>query len=238
MNTRFGYLQARLQARYAKLPDESRWLHLAGLKELASFLEELRNSPLSAWITGLSAASSPEDIEKYLHKCLLDTIREIAGWFSPSWSATIHSFETLLQLPAIDYLSRSEAAGTENIEDDELLELLQTGKQGDELLNAWISGWRALWPQMSGSHHQAIDSLIEMLQQHRLQFVDIPVRKAWETRHALEYRLRFFFRRHELQPAAAFAYLALVALMLERLRAELLQRALFSGPVTVAEGEA
>jgi len=237
MNTNFGYLQARLQARYATLPDENQWLHLAGLKEFASFLEELRNSPMSGWITGLSGSSSPEDIEKHLRSYLLDTMHEIAGWFNSPWSFTFNSLETLLELPTIDYLVRYGSAAAESIDDPEILELLHTGKQSDDLLNAWIVSWMSQWPQMSDRHYQAIESLIELLKQHRVQFTERSVKSAWEYRQELENKLRFFFRRNGLQPVAAFAYLVLVVLVLERLRAELLQRALFSEAVAVPNGD-
>ena len=50
---------------------------------------------------------------------------------------------------------------------------------------------------------------------------------AWPLRRDLRERLRLGFHRLPLQPAAAFYYLALLALDLERLRAALMERALF-----------
>jgi hypothetical protein len=58
------------------------------------------------------------------------------------------------------------------------------------------------------------------------------VRDGWPLRRTLQARLTLLFRRAMLDPAAAFAYLALTALDLERLRGELLRRAAF--PALVA----
>jgi hypothetical protein len=50
---------------------------------------------------------------------------------------------------------------------------------------------------------------------------------AWSLRRELRERLRLEFHRLPLEPLTAFAFLALVALDLERLRAALMERALF-----------
>jgi hypothetical protein len=53
-------------------------------------------------------------------------------------------------------------------------------------------------------------------------------------RAALERALRVLFRRSALQPEAAFSYLGLVALDLERLRAQLVLRFLWQRERTAA----
>jgi hypothetical protein len=237
MKTDYGYLQARVQARFALLPDESLWLHFAALRELASFLEELRNTSLSGWVTGLSASSSAADIETHLRKNLVDLIQEIAGWFNQSWSVAVNALQTFLELPKIESSVRSESFDIEDIHDPVLVNLLKSVSDSDDLLNAWLSGWRSQWPEMPGKHRQGIESLIDILTLHRRQFLKEPAQAAWESRHALEGQVRYFFRRHGLQPVAAFSYLVLAALVMERLRAELLQRALFTEQFSVPEGD-
>jgi len=75
VSVRYGYLQARIQARYAELPNESLWLHLGALKELAGFLEEARSTSLAQWVTGLSTSSGTREIEQYLRHHLAETIK-------------------------------------------------------------------------------------------------------------------------------------------------------------------
>jgi hypothetical protein len=53
---------------------------------------------------------------------------------------------------------------------------------------------------------------------------------GWTSRRTLVQQARFLFRRHSGEPAAAFAYLTLVALALEKLRGDLTRRSLFPLP--------
>ena len=227
MNTLYGYLQARVQARYAVLPDDRLWLHLAALKELASFLEEARGTLLGQWVVGLSDSSSAQEIEMHMQRCFLDTIQETASWFDDRWRPTVLWITTLIDLPTLDYLLRSRLSPESRISDPVLLELAEQKTQNRDLQQAWIQRWRSQWPDISRQNLQGVELLVETLEQHWKQFPLLPVQAAWKVRQDLEVRLRLFFRSHVLQPAAAFAYISLVALCLERLRAELLGRALF-----------
>ncbi len=227
MNTRYGYLQTRVQTRYAVLPDDRLWLHLAALKELASFLEEARGTLLGQWIVGLSDSSSTQEIEMHIQQRFLDTIQETASWFDARWRPAVLWITTLIKLPTLDYLLRSHLSPESQISDPVLLELAKQKIQNRDLQQAWIQSWRSQWPDISRQNLQGIELLVETLEQHWKQFPSQPVHTAWRARQDLEVRLRLFFRSHVLQPAAALAYISLVALCLERLQAELLGRALF-----------
>jgi len=227
VNTLYGYLQARVQARYAVLPDDSLWLDLAALKEQAGFLEEARGTQLGQWVVGLSVSSSEQEIEMHMQECFLDTIQETASWFNDRWRPAVLWIATLIDLPTLDHLLRSHISPESQISDPVLLELVKQKIQNRDLQQAWIQGWRSQWPDISRQDLQGVELLVETLEQHWKQFPLMPVQTTWEARQDLKVRLRLFFRNHVLQPAAAFAYLSLVALCLERLRAELLDRALF-----------
>ena len=64
---------------------------------------------------------------------------------------------------------------------------------------------------------------------HLAAFRDRAVRDGWPLRRTLQARLALLFRRAMLDPAAAFIFLALAALDLERLRGEILRRVAFPG---------
>lgn len=59
---------------------------------------------------------------------------------------------------------------------------------------------------------------------HLAAFTRAHADDAWALRETFQQRLEVLFRRHSLTSGAAFAYLALVALDLERLRAEVVHR--------------
>lgn len=87
---------------------------------------------------------------------------------------------------------------------------------------AWLVQWRRRWPTPAPGL-QRIETAVTS---HIQRFARGGVRGAWSAREALERELRRLFRRSALCPEVAFAYLGLVALDLERLRAELVRRVL------------
>lgn len=227
MSNRYGYLQARVQARYAELPGESLWLHLGALKELASFLEEARSTPLAQWIIGLSSSSDAREMEQYLRRHLAETIRETASWFDQRWRPAILWLETLSELPTLDYLRRNDMAPEDKVSELLLQGISYQKPESQDIQQAWTAAWQSRWPRESSQNIRGMESLQQTLEQHYMLFPDVSVLGAWASRQDLELRLRLLFRRHVLQPAMAVAYLSLVALGLERLRAELMRRALF-----------
>ena len=223
----YGYLQARVQARYAVLPDEGLWLHIGALKSLTAFLEEARGTVLAQWVFGLSGHSSAEEIEKQLQQHFLDTVIETADWFDEPWHPAVLWLSTLVELPTLDYLIRSNKPVDDSISDPLLRELMEQKVQSTDLLQAWIDKWKSNWPGLSRRNLQGLEMLLQLLRQHWNQFPSLQVNETWQARSELQARLRLLFRSHLLQPCMAFVYLCLVALNLERLRAELLRRALF-----------
>jgi len=96
--------------------------------------------------------------------------------------------------------------------------------------------WRAEWERRAPAEGDSglRAELGRTLVAHLAAFHDPVVKDGWPLRRALQARLTLLFRRAMLDPAAAFAYLALIALDLERLRGELLRRAAFPGLPLVA----
>ncbi|MCM2326831.1 MAG: hypothetical protein NDI88_02975 [Lysobacter sp.] len=86
-------------------------------------------------------------------------------------------------------------------------------------------GWRKRWP--AGEDDPALDELARFVAGHLARFRIALPHEANTLRRAFEARLLAFFRRHPVQAAAAFAWLALAALDLERLRGEIERRLAF-----------
>jgi hypothetical protein len=94
-------------------------------------------------------------------------------------------------------------------------------------LDAWREEWRRRWPDREGDDARALDDLARLVLRHLPRFHVAGTDEAWALRRALEAQVAVRFRRHALTPVAAFAYLAVVALDLEKLRAHLVVRAAF-----------
>ncbi len=91
---------------------------------------------------------------------------------------------------------------------------------------AWTRRWRQLWPSRPAAR-RPLELLLGEATRARTRLAELPTAaRADETLKLLERRLELAFRRNPLSPAAAAAYLALLALDLRRIRGALATRAL------------
>ncbi len=81
----FGYLQARLQTRYAELPTESDWQRLDGTRSLSGYLEEARGGLLRTWVKGFSGQSNCHDIERGVRGHFADAADALARFAPKPW---------------------------------------------------------------------------------------------------------------------------------------------------------
>jgi hypothetical protein len=91
----------------------------------------------------------------------------------------------------------------------------------------WQTAWRERWPTCRGRCRRDLDGFSRLIQVHLEHFRAAPSASAWELRETLRDHLRAYLHQHPVQPVALFAYLGIVFLDLERLRAALLSRAVF-----------
>ncbi len=94
-------------------------------------------------------------------------------------------------------------------------------------LRAWQRQWRARWPACDDEERAGLERLVARISSHAARFGTAAVEEAPAARQRLADELGAVLRRCPAQPAALHAYLALVALDLERLRGEIVVRAAF-----------
>jgi hypothetical protein len=87
------------------------------------------------------------------------------------------------------------------------------------------TGWRRRWPVRADD--PALGELVRLVADHLAHFRIALPHEAGTLRRAFEGRLLAFFRRRPVEAASAFAWLALAALDLERLRGEIERRLAF-----------
>lgn len=242
----FAYAQARVQARFAQLPDEALWQRLGAPRGLAAFLEEARQTPLGPWVAGLSRLSPVAHIERVLAHRLHGCILEASRWVPAPWQVAVRWSAWLPELPLLDparaglplppWALDSPLLGTRLAADgDPRQTIARAGGQplleaapGISLALAWATHWRNLWPDCPRAQRAGLDHLLELVAAHGRRFMMAAPEQGWPMRRALGEGLRREFRRATLQPGALFAWLALVALALERLRGALVVRALYA----------
>jgi hypothetical protein len=246
------YAQARLSARFGDRPDELAWRKLEHVRELPALVDVARNSAFRNWVGGISEVSMPHEIEAALRGHWRSHVTEVAAWMPDEWRAAVLWCAVLPDVPVIAHLARGDPA-LAWMRDDPLYGDLVDAEPGTcpwalgvgplaPLATGWndpgrlAALWRAEWERRAPD---AGDPVLRMdlgraLATHLAAFHDPLVKDGWPLRRVVEARLTLLFRRAMLDPMAVFAYVALIALDLERLRGEFLRRAAFPGLRLVA----
>lgn len=242
------YAQARMQARFGRRPDAALWGELDAIRELPGYLVALRRTPLASWVVGLDTSSDIHRIEARLRERFRAHVEELARWLPPEWRASLSWVEALLDLPALARLVSGEGALPWMSAEPGLRKLAgadgddaRAGAMPDFLLRdsrgkrraapapgdaraAWLAEWQRRWPAADAATRRRMRRVVTAISVHLARFGHSGMEGSWHARAALERELRLLFRRLALRPEAAFPYLGLTALDLERLRAGLVTR--------------
>lgn len=217
------YAQARMQSRHGTRADEALWRRLALHEGLEAYLAAARATPLECWLGGIGAGADSHTIEFALRRGWRTAVSDLARWMPREWQAAVRWCAPLVDLPALVWIA---AVGRPQrwMEQDAVLiaavDRVPAGRAG------WLAAWRHLWPVAAGPDAEALERLARAVEAHLVLFSRLTPDEAPAARRALGREAARSFRRLAFRPPAAFAYLLLVALELERLRAELVLRAL------------
>lgn len=200
----FAYAQSRLQARYGQRPDEALWRTLESSRGAGHYLEQTRVGALARWTEGLADARDPHRVERHLRARWQRHVDEVAGWLPRGWQAAVRGFGRLPELA----LAPPAAA------------------PDPQAAARWLAAWQRMLPAAPAEAalcRRPAELLLPRLAGRHDEAG--PGRSAGAA--AGQRTLARLFRRHAATAVAVFAYLALVALDLERLRGGLVVRALF-----------
>lgn len=240
------YALARLAARQGLRPDEGAWRRIEGLRGFAQALEEARRGPMRAWLVGITADSTAAEVEAVLRAQGRAMVEEVAGWMDPAWQPALAWCAVWPELAPLQHLARGHAPAPWMFEDARFKSLagadarsrarsmvetdwspLQSAwAEPESFGRLWFARWQELLPPRA-MNDEALQELARLLAAHAQAFGRAAPGSGMPQRAALRARLLLFVRRAGLEPAAVFAQLAITALDLERLRAELLRRAWF-----------
>jgi len=243
---RWGYVQARMQARHGERLQEAEWRAIEAARSIDQFIERARASPLRRFTARMNARMSSHAVERMLREAWRGHVAEVADWVPAPWRQAVLWTSLLPELPIIDGL-RGEAPDwleqdpvfADIVEmdrrqrklaaaiDSPLGVLVAPDAAGKALVARWYRHWRSLWPRRPADKSALID-IAATINAHvqRLDRAGTPEASA-PYRGDLARGLARMFRRHSGLPGAVFCHLALVALDLERLRGDLIRRLLF-----------
>jgi hypothetical protein len=235
----FEYALARMQSRLGRRPSAADWRSLEHVRALESFLARARETGLAAPLEPLRANPGIHEIERAMRAHWRATVEEAARWVPEAWSRAVAWCSALADLPAMAHLAEGREPHAWMREDTSLRTLFEgTGadlaalrasavlagaSDARSLREAWLAEWRRRLPP---GGQAALVAFTRPLGEHLRRFTAADPHDAVALRRDFETRLVAIVHGHLLEPVAIFAWLALAALDLERLRGELATRAL------------
>ncbi len=207
----FAYAQARMQARFAARPTALDWQMIETGRDLAQALEAARHGAFGATLAQLGRDSSRAAVESALRQGWVARVEELAGWAPPRWRAALAWMALLPQLRHVALRGMPGVAGADT--------LVTAVKAGALPGAAWRAGLAARLPRAGSGVDDALTPLAE-------RYLEGPPQAVAATGD-LARSLTGLFRSRAQEPAAAIAWLGLMALDFERLRGALLLARMF-----------
>ena len=243
------YAHARLSARYGDRPDELAWRRIEHVRALPALLDAVRASVLSVWMGGIGSHGTPHEIERVLRSHWRDLVAEVTAWMPEEWQPAVRWCAVLVDLPLLQHLARGGAVPPWMHDDPAYVDLAERESAGfgtapadkalaplaaawtdpDRIGHLWLAEWRRRIPESQRAGNATMDEPARALGAHLAAFHERTAHDGWPLRRMLQARLSLLFRRAIVDPSAAFIFLALAALDLERLRGEILRRVIFPG---------
>lgn len=226
---RFAYAQARLQAHHGRRPTAASWRVLAASKSLGHYLDGARQTGLAPWVTHLSSNADVHGIETTLRRDWRAFVKRVASWLPEDWRAAVLWTATLPDLPLTAHRARGlePPHWAEEIVDNDNARPVrahaQDGAAAQDPLTAWLNAFRARWPDGARDDAREVEALINSIG----HYLGGGAADSETARERLRTRLTKTFRHGAQRPVAVFAFLALMAFDVEKLRGDLTSRALF-----------
>jgi len=207
----FAYAQARMQARFADRPTALDWQMIETGRDFSQALDATRRGAFAEAVGGLGRDSDRDAIEAALRRVWAAAVAEVAAWVPAPWRPAL---EWIALLPHLRLVADGVPPALPGAA--ALTGALEAGATPDR---AWRAGFADRLPRSDPGFRAALAPLTD-------RFLHGPPRPAADTA-ALIGRLERLLRRRAQEPVAAFAWLGLLALDLERLRGALVLARLF-----------
>ncbi len=224
-----GYAQARLQARFGARPTAVDFALLDASRDAIHFQEALRAGVFADYARGLGPIADPDGLESRLTTAWRDVCAEVSRWYAPLWQPAFAAFAAYPDIASLEYLRAGGAAQPWLLADPLLGPIARvaprdrSGAVEAGYGGAWRSAfagdlpladsWRALYlSSVPATGPGVVAGLKEVA-----SLLAAPYGVGADTGQSAA-RLERLFRRHAGTPLAAFAYLALLLRMLDRLR--------------------
>ena len=220
------YAQVRIQSRYAARANAAVWCEMEHARELSALIELARGSGFDRVVAQLPLPLGLHELDLALRKQWRERVDEVAGWMPAEWQAAVRWCAQLVDLPFIRYLADG-GIPYEWMQRDACLASLRAWPGPQAVASHWYRQWRRRMPRLSEDDAAHFLLFVRSVESHLGAFSSAAAGAGWRQRQMLEQQLYALFRRSTLEPLAAFAFLALGWLDLERLRGEIATRIAF-----------
>lgn len=244
----FDYASARVHAHYGRRLREVDWRLLEASRDLRHYLDAVRTSALSGWVSSLDVTRDSHAIERSLRLEWRRYVESVAAWHPHEWQPWLTWLGWLPFLSLLAQLALPErvppwiladpvcgaiATGTlierrsAVLKDNELapFEPAISGKVPTATL--WRAHWQVLMPQTDAHTDQLLTALLRAIDRYAEKLSTI-VGSAAGLREELDHRLTKLFRAGTNTIVATVCHLALLALDIERLRGGMVTRSFFA----------
>jgi hypothetical protein len=193
------YALARMQCRLSRRPSDAAWAAIEEARDLSPVLDCARRTSLAPLVGALPAEPGLPSVDRAARRAWSQTVREAMAWMPAEWSQAI---------AWCDFSRERDARVHPTI-----------------LPSLGLPAWRERWP--AGGGREPLERLSRLFERHLERFRRADPHEAVPLRRDFEARLRAAMRRDPTHPVAAFAWLSLAALDIERLRGEIALRVAF-----------
>ena len=243
----FAYAGARILARHGRRPGPDDWERLRSIGDFGHYLQTARETGLEPFVRHLGSGATGHEVERALLSAWRAHIREVAGWQPEPWRPAIRWLAVVSELPALGHILAGHPApswitdlpvagraiGSGGTDPGRTLArvsavgplLTADPMDGETLRQRALGHWRRLLPVRPRRFRRPLEDLEGAVETYLKEIAD----GTDGADQRLERALLRSLRRHSQEPVAAYAYLGLVALDLQRLRGALLLRRLLPG---------
>jgi len=234
---------ARVHARLPRRPSPAAWRGIERSRETGPVLDLVRGTTLAALAPPLAAAPDLHALDRASRAAWRDLVAETARWMPPEWEPALSWCGTLACIPPLEHLARGADAPSWMAEETDLAPVARAAAEDrraalaagvlapfardwgerSRIAAAWAREWRSRLPRRA-LEATPLAGLARSVGGHLARLANPRAPDSPRRDEAFEGELVRCLRRHPLDPAAAFAWLALGALDLARLRGEMARR--------------